>query len=240
MKLPPSWQLPSTIKNRLGQKSAGKQRAMIAEGHLLLVLHRAPTLGEKQRQGVFFWRDPQGKWECSAGGVGLKPLMKHIQVYEEAENVLSLAYGEAEQAEDYFNLLEQLAPLQHSTQNLHNTLQAAREGIPEDRDIIDLRDWAYGIERSLNLLHENIKNSLDYRIAERVEQQNAIALESVRASHRLNILVAIFFPLTAITCIFGMNLNSGLAESFSFWLILLISLTLGFWVRRWVIVGRLW
>jgi hypothetical protein len=42
MKLPQTWNLPVEIKQRFGQKRSGKQRAMLADGHLLLVLHKAP------------------------------------------------------------------------------------------------------------------------------------------------------------------------------------------------------
>lgn len=241
MKLPGSWKIPEVIQNRLGQKSVGKQRAMIAEGHLLLILHHVPKPNEKERQGVFFWRDPQEKWQSSHGGMGLQPLRKHLQAYDEEVNQLTAQYEQAQQAEDYFQLLEDLAPLRMATQNLHFALQSAREGIPDDRDIIDLRDSAYEIERSLNLLHDNMKNALDYRIAQRAEQQTKISLESVRMSNRLNILVAIFFPLTATSCVFGMNLNSGISSSsiLAFWFILIVSISLGLVVRRWIVTGKL-
>jgi Mg2+ and Co2+ transporter CorA len=124
---------------------------------------------------------------------------------------------------------------------LHFALQSAREGIPDDRDLIDLRDSAYEIERSLNLLHDNMKNALDYRIAQRAEQQTQISLESVRMSNRLNILVAIFFPLTATSCVFGMNLNSGVSSSsiLAFWFILMVSVSVGLFVRRWIVTGKI-
>lgn len=241
MKLPGSWTLPEEIKNRLGQKSAGKQRAMVAEGHLLLVLHQAPKHNEKQRQAIFFWRDPQGKWQSSHGKIGLQPLIKHLQTYDEEVNQLTAQYEQAQQAEDYFQLLENLAPLRLAAQNLHFALQSAREEIPDDRDIIDLRDSAYEIERSLSLLHDNMKNALDYRIAQRAEQQTQISLESVRMSNRLNILVAIFFPLTATSCVFGMNLNNGInpASVLAFWFVLIVSISLGLVVRRWIVTGKI-
>jgi len=49
-----STQLPDTIKKRFGERSAGKQRAMEAEGHLLLVLHKAPKPNQRDRSAVFF------------------------------------------------------------------------------------------------------------------------------------------------------------------------------------------
>ena len=33
MKLPILWELPDDIKERFGERGAGKQRAMVADGH---------------------------------------------------------------------------------------------------------------------------------------------------------------------------------------------------------------
>lgn len=240
MKLPPDWKLPDTIKNRLGQKRSGKQRAMIADDHLLLVLHRPPEPGENQRVAMFFWRHPEGNWQHSGGGVGLQPLIKHIRDYSDAADRLGHTYEQAQVAEDYFRLLEDIAPLRLATKHLHDTLQSAREGVPGDRDLIDLRDWAYETERSLDLLYENTKNALDFKMAQRTEDQTRLAMESVRAGHRLNVLAAIFFPLTAVSCVFGMNLNSGLENTSitTFWITSGLAVGLGLFVRRWVERGK--
>ncbi|MGG6296202.1 hypothetical protein ACQ4M4_17575 [Leptolyngbya sp. AN02str] len=240
MKLPASWKLPDTIKSRFGQRSLGKQRAMVADGHLLLVLHQAPQAGDRTRQGVLFWRKPDGIWEHSGGSKGLQPLIKHLEAYNQAEEHLRDRYEQAQEAEDYFDVLEAIAPLHLAAQNIHNTLQVARDAIPGDRDLIDLRDWAYEIDRSLVLLHENTKNALEYRIAQRAEEQTRLSLEAVQSSHRLNILAAVFFPLTAISCIFGMNIASGLERSsfYTFWLITLLGVAAGVLVRKWVVGGK--
>lgn len=240
MKLPPGWQLPSEIKNRFGQKSSGKQRAMIAQDHLLLVLHKVPQPGDHQRTGTFFWRKPDGRWEHSGGGVGMQTLVKHLREYEQVEGQLSRLYEEADSADDYFELLEAMSPVRRSARNLYSTLQAARKGIPHDRDIIDMRDWAYELERTLDLLYENTKNAMDFRMAQRAEEQARLTLQSVDASHRLNVLAAIFFPLTAVSCVFGMNLASGLESDsiLAFWTTSALAVTLGLWVRRWVTTGK--
>lgn len=239
MKLPQSWALPDTIKNRFGQKRSGKQRAMLADGHLLLVLHRRPRAGDRTRTGVFYWRKPDGSWLYSGGSSGLSQLIKHVREYSDAEEALADAYDQATTADDYFDILEQIGPLRLATKNLHSTLQSAREGIADDRDIIDLRDSAHDIERTLDLLYENTKNALDYKIAKRSEEQTQLSLASVEAGHRLNILAAIFFPLTAISCVFGMNVVSGLENhsTETFWAITLSSVVIGLWVRRWVVRG---
>lgn len=213
---------------------------MLADGHLLLVLHRLPKPRDRTRTGVFYWRKPDGSWLYSGGGSGINPLVKHLKEYGDAEEKLALAYDQAQTAEDYFEILESMAPLRLATKNLHSTLQSAREGVPNDKDIIDLRDWAHDIERSLDLLYEKTKNALDYTIAQRAEQQTRLSVASVEAGYRLNILAAIFFPLTALSCLFGMNVASGLEGDsvVTFWAIALVSLFIGLWVRQWVVKGK--
>lgn len=240
MKLPASWTLPAQIKSRFGQRSIGKQRAMIAEGHLLLILHQAPQPDEQTRKGVLFWRKPNGNWEHSGGGVGIQPLVKHIEQYNTAEEALQTQYDRAQVAEDYFRILEAIAPLRLAAKNSHAALQASREGISDDRDLIDLRDWASDIERNLDLLHENAKNALDFKIAQRAEEQTRLSSEAVVSGHRLNVLAALFLPLTAIASIFGMNVHNGLENSpiVLFWLVALIALGMGLLVRQWVVTGK--
>jgi len=241
MNLPASWAVPESIRNRFGQKSAGKQRAMVADGHLLLVLHRAPQPGDRDREAVLFWRRPDGRWECGRGGVAFQLLTNHFQDYGKAEARLRQQYEKASTAEDYFRLLEAIAPLRRASGNLHATLQSAREAIPGDRDLIDFRDWAYEIERTLDLLVQNTKTALDFKVAKQAEEQARLSLESVRSGNRLNLLAAIFFPLTAISCVFGMNIPSGLEGSSPgiFWLVFLIGIALGFSVKNWVQTGSL-
>ena len=48
--LPATWEVPAEFRSRLGEK-AGRQRAMMAEGHLLLVLHAPPKKDEPDRKG---------------------------------------------------------------------------------------------------------------------------------------------------------------------------------------------
>lgn len=241
MKLPYSWDLPTQIKNRFGQKSSGRQRAMVQDGHLLLVLHKAPQIGESKREGVFFWRPPNGTWQASEGIGGLDCLTKHFKEYNKAVEKCSEGYDRARDAEDYFQLLEIITPLQLATKNMHATLQAARESIPDDRDLIDFRDWAYEMERTLDILYLNAKNALDFNLAKKTDEQARLSLESVKAANRLNTLAAIFLPLTAISCVFGMNLQNGFEEASSglFWVVVLLGISLGWFVYQWVVTGKL-
>lgn len=68
--LPSAWDLPPVFRDRLGSHP-GRQRAMFADGHLLLILHEPPKPDVNERLGCFFWRHPDGTWSSSGLGVGL-------------------------------------------------------------------------------------------------------------------------------------------------------------------------
>ncbi len=240
MTLPAGWNLPIEIKQRLGQKEAGKQRAIASGHHLLLVLHKVPKHGSFKRNGVFFWRTPNGDWKYSGGGDGLGKLRSHIRAYEEAEKALMARYEKAISAGDYFNLLETLSPLRRAASNLLVALEAGREAISDDRHIIDFRDAAIDLNRTFELLYEDTKNALDYALAKQAEKQAKLSQESVRTAQRLNILAALFLPLTAITSIFGMNLHHGLNQESAllFWLVFGLGVSCGIVTKNWVLHGR--
>lgn len=237
MKLPPTWELPESIKKRFGQKRSGKQRAMFADGHLLLVLHQLPKRDEDQREGAFFWRKPTGEWQSSERGTGLGNLRLHLERYEQEEDRLSQALRQAKQADELFTIIQAAAPVSHSAKNLYATLQTAREIVPEDRDLIDLRDQAYDLQRSFELLALDAQHALDFYLARQSEEQIRLSIRTLQSSQRLNILAAIFFPLTALASIFGMNLNNGLENMpvIFFWSLLGTGVCIGFLIRGWVV-----
>lgn len=240
MNLPSSWTVPQIFRDRLG-KTAGAQRAMVADGHLLLVLHRLPSEGQRRRdrEGVFFWRDNEGKWQCTGRGAGMPMLHKHLQEHEAAVLRLEQAYEDADNAADYFAVLEALGPLRSATRGLASTLQAAREAVPGDRELIVLRDWATEIDRTASLVQLDARNGLDLSIARQAEQQVASSQAQARAGNRLNILAAVFFPLTAIGSVLGMNLTSGLEHTspLLFWAVFAGGLLLGLVVQSLVTGG---
>ena len=99
-------------------------------------------------------------------------------------------------AQDYFLLLQALAPLHRTTRNLHLALQQARELAPDDRDLIAPRDQAADLERALDLLHGDARNGLDYTIAHQTEEQTRRTYDMAVAAYRLNLLAALFFPVS--------------------------------------------
>jgi hypothetical protein len=237
MIIPPTWSLPPAISARLGQTTYGRQRAIVEEGHLLLVLHQPPGADDARREGVLFWRNANGDWQFSRGGPGSGSLKRHVQAYADLERKLSEAYEAAGNTTELFDLLETLAPLVRAARNMHQTLQTAREAFKSDGFLIEMRDSAYEVDRNLELLLEDTRNALQYRMAREAEEQARLSKEALQASHRLNILAALFFPLTAIASLFGMNLAHGLNphQPVLFWLVFIAGLGLGFGIKAWVL-----
>lgn len=178
---------------------------MNAEGHLLLVLHEPPNPNDQERKAKLLWRAPNGDWACNTDGSVSNLLKKHVASFAERAEDLESKMQEASCADDYFFLLQAIAPLHRSSRNLHATLQQARDMISEDRAIIVARDSAGDIERTFELLHLDAKNGLDYTVARKSELQSQQTYEMALSAHRLNVLAAIFFPITALSSIFAMN-----------------------------------
>ena len=238
-KIPSKWDIPEKMRRRFGKNGVGKQRAMFAEEHLLIILHRAPNSESEGREAMIFWRNPQGKWKSSDGGNDIYKLRQHIEEFSTREINLSDLYDKANSPENYFDLLEELTPLVRSSQNMTNALQQAREYV-EDQDIIDLRDRCQEVAREVEILNTDARYGLDYQVAKRAEEQARYSMQNLKSTDRLNVLVALFLPVTAISGIFGMNLKIGLEEvpiTVS-WIIMIFSFLLGFAVKAWVIPSK--
>jgi len=237
MIIPPAWQLPEAIRIRLGQTTYGRQRAIVEEGHLLLVLHKPPGPDDKKREGVLFWRSPANEWHWSRGASGAAALKRHVQSYADLESKLVGEHDAAKTTEALFNLVEALTPLTRAARNMHAALQAAREAIKSDAFLIETRDLAYEVDRNLDLLLEDVRNAIQQQRAREAEDQSRASKEALRASHRLNVLAAMFFPLTALASLFGMQLTHGLNERnpIFFWAIFAGGVSLGFIMKGWVL-----
>lgn len=206
--LPPGWEVPEVFRRRLGS-TVGRQRTMFADGHLLLVVHQPPGPEEDERQPRFFWRRPDGTWTSSDLGSGPQALAKHLDQFAEIVHQCDEIEDRATTVDQYHQSLEALAPVARSARNLHQVLQEARELCPDDRDLINVRDRAYEIERTAELVYTQTKNSLDFAVAKRAEEQARASHRMAISAHRLNMLAAFFFPLATLSGILGVNLRHG-------------------------------
>ena len=196
--IPKTWILPEAITKRLGT-TVGKQRLMNEEGHLLLLLHHAPRVEDDEiRTAVVVWRNPAGEWKSSPVGGGLTGLESHLASYRAAIHRLDEAVDSAKSARDYFEVMRQVHPLQRSTRNLYDVLQATRQALPDDIRIINLRDQGAEMERAIELVAADAKSGMDFTLAESASQQAASAEAANQEARRLNRLAAFFLPLATL------------------------------------------
>jgi hypothetical protein len=207
--LPSDWAIPERLRDRLGT-SAGRQRLLEADGHMVLVLHAVPGFHEIGRRGRFFWRSPEGVWKTAPRSDRVGDLDEHVAEYRQAIEQLEHAEDGARLARDYFDLLDRLTPLARAARNMHDVLQQARDAAKNDRHLIVVRDQTYDVLRRAELLRDEARNGLEFAIAWQAEQQAETSYQMSVASHRLNLLVAFFFPVATLMAIFGANLRSGI------------------------------
>jgi hypothetical protein len=207
--LPADWTVPASLRNRLGA-TAGRQRMLEGDGHLVLVLHAPPAADETARRGRYFWRAPDGAWRAAPKAERVATLQQHLEEYGAEIEHAEQAEDVARDARDYFELLDRLAPLARATRNMYETLQQARDTVREDRHLILARDQAYDLTRRADLLYADARNGLDFAVAWQAEQQAESSYQMAVATHRLNLLVAFFFPIATLMTVFGANLRHGL------------------------------
>jgi CorA-like Mg2+ transporter protein len=209
--LPGDWNVPAVFRQRLGE-SAGRQRVMAADGHLLLVLHAPPDADEPGRRGRFLWRDPDGNWKVAPRAERFSSLADHLTDYRTTIERVEQREETAQESREYFALLDHLAPLTRATRHLQDVLQKARETVPGERRLIVARDDAYDLARRAEILYDDVKNGLEAAVARQAEAQAESSHQMAVASYRLNILVALFFPIATLMAIFGTNLHHGLED----------------------------
>ncbi|HBL43270.1 MAG TPA: hypothetical protein DDZ90_07735, partial [Planctomycetaceae bacterium] len=75
------------------------------------------------------------------------------------------------------------------------------------------------------------KNALDYVVARQAEEQARVSARIEMSSHRLNLLIAYFFPIATLSAIFGSNFQHGYEQyqtPWPFWIMVSMGLALGF------------
>jgi uncharacterized membrane protein len=234
--LPEDWELPIIFRRRIGDQ-VGRQRPMVAEGQLLLVLHAPPHPDQTGRVGRFFWRSLDECWRYSGDGDKSLTIHQHLDEYEHLVDRCEQQEESAQTADEYFKVLEQLPSLLRTIGNLHQALQEARKECPDFREIINLRDRAYALDRTAELLYNSTKIALEVEVARRAEVQARASEDMAWSAHRLNRLVAFFFPIATLTSVFGVSLKHGLEELSAPWAFLTLigfGLLLGLILTRFI------
>jgi hypothetical protein len=232
--IPGTWEVPERFRERVGAQ-AGRPRAMVHDGHLLLLLHDVPKPSDPTRRSLVFWRSPAGAWKASdtVRGAGREGLTKLVEAHLAASLALDAKLDRAKRAADYFEVLQESSPLLRAARQLHRALQEAREGV-NDKELIVLRDVAGEAERTAELVHGDAESGLGFTAAQQAEEQAALQTRIAKSGHRLNLLVALFMPVSALGAMFGMNFKHGLestAAPWLFWGAIVGAFVVGFVVR---------
>jgi hypothetical protein len=109
MKLPAGWDIPVEIRVHIGDRP-GRQREIVADGHLVMVLHKASLTKLKHRESVYFWRARSGEWRCTERGQPKPVPEKLIKEYDDAVDVLRATHDNAVSATQKFAVLERVGP----------------------------------------------------------------------------------------------------------------------------------
>lgn len=237
--IPKLWTtIPEAIRSRVGREP-GPQRAMLEEEHMLIILHAIPGPDDATRRPALFWRQPDGTWKSSPDSGGLLALQNHLQAFANRLDELDKAEHTAQTAVEYHKVLEAIAPVLRSSRGLHRALQQAREFVKADRDLINLRDAAASIERNAELLLQDAQFGLNFTAAKQAEAQALSAQRMAATSHRLNVLAALFLPLTALTGLFSMYIKGPLEDApANFWLVGIVGVVIGLVMSSLVVARR--
>lgn len=233
--IPHNWEVPQIFRDRFGTR-AGRQRVMNADGHLMIVLHDVPDPAEPDvRNAKLFWRKPDGTWKSSgSGATNIAALRGHVETFDAATDALETKVDKATRARDWFDVLRDASPLVRTARNMSRTLQEARDLAKTDRELIAVRDHAQEIERAAELLHAHARDGLDFTVAKNAEDNAEKTQHVIEAGHRLNLIAAMFLPITALGSLLGMNLIHGFEtyqKPYVFWAVAAAAFILGFIVR---------
>ena len=138
-------------------------------GHLLLVLHAPPERDHDKRQGRFFWRQPDGTWSATnsvqASALCSNILMNTIRFLINWRNRKSKRSVQRTTSRSMITLHSITKGFGEPTPSC-----MMRKQCPDFRELIDVRDRAYTIERTAELLASGCKNGLDFQMAKQAEQ----------------------------------------------------------------------
>jgi hypothetical protein len=225
--VPKTWDLPDAIRKRLGN-SVGRQRLMNEDGHLLLILHQVPkTEDDELRTAVLFWRNPAGEWKSTPTSGGLAGLDAHLAMYRTAIHQLDEDVEAAKTPRQYFEVMRRMHPLQRSTRNMAEVLQATRQALADETRMINMRDQAVDLERGIELIAADAKAGMEFTMAESASQHALSAEAASQEARRLNRLAAFFFPLATLVAVFGMSSPNEVVRYPSFWTVLIFGTVLG-------------
>ncbi len=203
MRLPAHFRIEHELREQLSTRT-GHQRCLEGRGELLLVLHEVPKPGVARREGRYFWRSHDGRWQQEAGA-GVSGVGELLERYENAISLHEDRIGAAGSAAEIFAVLRHSGPLSRSSRNLVRALEQALRAEPDDRHMRVFLDRAREIERAADLLNGDARVALDYWQAERLESHGRLLERIEKHTGRVSLFAGIFLPVIAAVAFFGMN-----------------------------------
>ena len=228
--LPKIWDVPLELRRRLSMHS-GRQRSIIVDDHLVLLLHKVPTSDSLHRESVYFWSAPKGEWFFSEQGSGWAALLDLVKQYDERVHKLEQDNESGSTTKEWFAILDEIGPIHRAIRNLREAVATGLDNTTKAEQRYQLQqiaDLSAEIERNAELLQSDCQRSVQFNMARQAEIQAAFSRSQSSAAHRLNILAAVFLPIATLSSIFGMNLASGLEEApMLFWVVMAMGVALG-------------
>lgn len=232
--IPKMWDTPAIIKRRMGME-AGRQRLMDEEGHLFAILHQLPTPEDQgHREPVMFWRNPDGDWKSIPTKGGIGALRAHVECYLNKIRELDEELANTHQAETIFKVIEAATPIHRAARNMMLVLQKLREALPDDQQILAIRDLGVEAEIASELLVSDAKSALDFSIALSTARQADASYDAAIEAQKLNRIAACFFPIATLAAIFSMNRPGIVLGHFGYYIVIFGGLILG--LLTWSIV----
>ena len=225
--IPKTWAIPNIFRDRLGTE-VGRQRLMCEDDHFLVILHLFPTAKDKgNREGALFWINTEAEWKSFPEPGGRKALRKLVESYRGRLSDLNEELDTKSTPEGIHEVIDEAAPILRAARHMLTVLEELRDALPEDRDILAIRDLAVSIERGADLLVQDAKTSLDFLVAKSASSQANAAASATEEARKLNRLAAFFFPLLTLTSICGMSQPSKVMGFTGVWIVLLLGLAMG-------------
>lgn len=225
LKLPEHYQIEPELAEQLSSRT-GHQRCVVGTSELLLILHEVPQPGIPERQGIFFWRQHDGRW-LQPGGPGLDELNALLDRYTRAIDDNEALLETTESNDQLFRILRHAGPLHRSMRNLVQALEQSLAQEPDDREIRNFRDRARELERASELLQNDARETMLFWQAEASEEHAKSADRLGQILFKLNLITGFFLPLVALGGLFGMNVDIPEFIKGMFWLIFFASLGIG-------------
>jgi Mg2+ and Co2+ transporter CorA len=185
-----------------------------------------PKAGVPEREALFYWRRMDGRW-IQPGGPGLDEVGDLLERYANVIDANEELLEKTDSAQDLFGILRQAGPLARSLRNIVGALDQALTQEPDDKEVRTYRDRAQELERAVELLQIDARETMMFWQAEAAEEHSKSSERLGNILFKLNLVTGFFLPLVALGGLFGMNVDLPAFVRGMFWWIFLGGLIVG-------------